>query len=176
MLRDFARRAYKREMNGSSPDVVVQAIQHALTAERPCTRYRVGEHPTLLATLARFCRTDFWTQFDFRITGMPTEFSSMPPLVEDRLTKHAASDRVCISEREYYPWGRRGPTRDPAGLFSPIIYAKTASRLDGIRNEQTMDVDESACWLRCALRAFRRALSAQDSHHRSNVEVSRHDQ
>lgn len=90
MLRDFARRAYKREMNGSSPDVVAQAIQHALTAERPRTRYRVGKHATLLATLAAFLPDRLLDAIRFRITGMPTEFSSMPPLVEDRLTKRAA--------------------------------------------------------------------------------------
>jgi len=42
MLLSFARRAYEREMNGSSPEVVAQAIHHALTATRPRTRYRVG--------------------------------------------------------------------------------------------------------------------------------------
>jgi len=90
MLRDFARRAYEREMNGSSPDVVAQAIQHALTAKRPRTRYRVGRHATLLATLAAFLPDRLLDTIRFRITGMPTEFSSMPPLVEDRLTKRAA--------------------------------------------------------------------------------------
>jgi NAD(P)-dependent dehydrogenase (short-subunit alcohol dehydrogenase family) len=90
MLRDFARRAYKREMNGSSPDVVAQAIQHALTAKRPRTRYRVGQHATLLATLAAFLPDRLLDAIRFRITGMPTEFSSMPPLLEDRLTKRAA--------------------------------------------------------------------------------------
>jgi NAD(P)-dependent dehydrogenase (short-subunit alcohol dehydrogenase family) len=90
MLRDFARRAYEREMNGSSPDVVAQAIQHALTAKRPRTRYRVGKHATLLATLAEFLPDRLLDTIRFRIAGMPTEFNSMPPLVEDRLTKRAA--------------------------------------------------------------------------------------
>lgn len=44
MLRVFARGAYEREMNGSSPDVVAEAVHHALTATRPRTRYRVGKH------------------------------------------------------------------------------------------------------------------------------------
>jgi NAD(P)-dependent dehydrogenase (short-subunit alcohol dehydrogenase family) len=90
MLRDFTLRAYEREMNGSSPDVVAQAIQHALTAKRPRTRYRVGRHATLLATLATFLPDRLLDTIRFRITGMPTAFRSMPPLVEDRLTKRAA--------------------------------------------------------------------------------------
>jgi len=76
MLRDFARRAYEREMNGSSPDAVAQAIQHALTAKRPRTRYRVGKHATLLATLAAFLPDRLLDTIRFRITGMPTEFGS----------------------------------------------------------------------------------------------------
>lgn len=90
MLRDFARRAYEREMSGSSPAVVAEAIQHALTARRPRTRYRVGKHATLLATLAAFLPDRLLDTIRFRITGMPSEFSSVPPLVEDRLTKRAA--------------------------------------------------------------------------------------
>jgi NAD(P)-dependent dehydrogenase (short-subunit alcohol dehydrogenase family) len=89
MLRVFARRAYQREMNGSSPDVVAQAIQHALTVKRPRTRYRVGKHATLLATLAAFFPDRLLDTIRFRITGMPTEFGSMPPPAEDRLTKRA---------------------------------------------------------------------------------------
>ncbi len=90
MLRDFARRAYEREMNGSSPDVVAEAIQHALTAQRPRTRYRVGKHATLLATLAALLPDRLLDTIRFRITGMPTKFGSMPPLVEDGLTRRAA--------------------------------------------------------------------------------------
>lgn len=90
MLRHFARRAYEREMNGSSPDVVAEAIHHALTAKRPRTRYRVGKHATLLATLAAFLPDRLLDPVRFRITDMPTEFGSMPPLIEDRPIKRAA--------------------------------------------------------------------------------------
>src|SRR5271169_4286563 len=41
MLRRFTRRAYAREMNGSSPEIVAKAVHHALTARRPRVRYRV---------------------------------------------------------------------------------------------------------------------------------------
>ena len=90
MLRGFARRAYEREMNGSSPDVVAKAIQAALTAKRPRTRYRVGKHATLLATLATFLPDGLLDAVRFRIAGMPAEFGSVPPLPEDGLTQRAA--------------------------------------------------------------------------------------
>jgi NAD(P)-dependent dehydrogenase (short-subunit alcohol dehydrogenase family) len=90
MLREFARRAYQREMSGSSPDVVAQAIHHALTASKPRTRYRVGKHATLLAALATFLPDRLLDKIRFRITGMPTEFGSIPAAVEDRRVTRAA--------------------------------------------------------------------------------------
>ena len=74
MLRTFARRAYEREMNGSSPDVVAQAIHHALTAVRPRTRYRVGKHATLLAMLSKILPDRLLDAILFRIVGMPGKF------------------------------------------------------------------------------------------------------
>lgn len=53
MLRNFARIAYSREKNGSSPEVVARAIHHALTSDRPRIRYRAGKHAKLLATLPK---------------------------------------------------------------------------------------------------------------------------
>jgi len=87
MLRDFVRCGYEREMNGSSPDVVAQAIQDALTAKRPRTRYRVGKHATLLAA--------FWPDrlldtIRFRITGMPTEFGSIAQTLGEQPIERAA--------------------------------------------------------------------------------------
>ena len=90
MLRVFARRAYEREMNGSSPDVVAQAIQDALTAKRPRTRYRVGKHATLLATLAAFVPDRLLDTIRFRITGMPTEFGSIAQTLGEQPIKRAA--------------------------------------------------------------------------------------
>jgi NAD(P)-dependent dehydrogenase (short-subunit alcohol dehydrogenase family) len=77
MLRTFARRAYDREMNGSSPDVVADAIHHALSAGKPRSRYRVGKHATLLAALAAFLPDRLLDAVRFRITGMPTGFGSL---------------------------------------------------------------------------------------------------
>lgn len=53
MLRNFARIAYSREKNGSSPEVVARAIHHALTSDRPRIRYRAGKHAKLLVTLPK---------------------------------------------------------------------------------------------------------------------------
>jgi NAD(P)-dependent dehydrogenase (short-subunit alcohol dehydrogenase family) len=74
MLRSFARRAYQREMNGSSPDVVAQAIHHALTAAWPRTRYRVGKHSILLTVLATFFPDRLLDKIRLRIAGMPDQF------------------------------------------------------------------------------------------------------
>ena len=80
MLRSFARRAYQREMNGSSPDVVAQAIHHALTAARPRIRYRVGKHSTLLALLATFVPDRLLDKIRLRIVGMPGQFGVAMPI------------------------------------------------------------------------------------------------
>ena len=90
MLRGFTRRAYEREMKGSSPDVVAKAIQHALTANRPHIRYRVGKHATILATLAAVLPDRLLDRIRFYIAGMPVEFGSLPPLVKDPATRRAA--------------------------------------------------------------------------------------
>lgn len=74
MLRSFARRAYEREKHGSSPEVVARGVHHALTATRPRTRYRVGKHATLLATLAAVLPDRLLDEVRFRLTGMPSGF------------------------------------------------------------------------------------------------------
>jgi NAD(P)-dependent dehydrogenase (short-subunit alcohol dehydrogenase family) len=89
MLRAFARRAYKREMNGSSPDVVAHAIHHALTAAQPRTRYRVGKHATLLPFLAAVLPDRLLDRIRFRIVGMPEKFGATNP-IEERRVKDAA--------------------------------------------------------------------------------------
>jgi len=53
LLRKMGRRGYEMEKNGSSPDVVAEAVEHALTSNRPRIRYRVGKHAKLLASLPR---------------------------------------------------------------------------------------------------------------------------
>ena len=53
MIRNMGRRGYEMEKNGSAPDVVAAAVHHALTANRPRIRYRVGKHANLLSTLPK---------------------------------------------------------------------------------------------------------------------------
>jgi NAD(P)-dependent dehydrogenase (short-subunit alcohol dehydrogenase family) len=77
MLRGFARRAYEREMNGSSPEVVAAAIHHALTATSPHTRYRAGKHASLLPFLAAVLPDRLLDKIRFRITGMPGKLGAV---------------------------------------------------------------------------------------------------
>jgi short-subunit dehydrogenase len=53
LIRKMGRRGYEMEKNGSPPDVVADAVQHALTSSRPRIRYRVGKHAKILATLPK---------------------------------------------------------------------------------------------------------------------------
>ena len=83
MLREFARRGYAREMNGSPPEVVAQAVHHALTARRPRTRYQVGKHAHLLTTLPRILADRLLDAILLRITGLPTKWDALGPLKTD---------------------------------------------------------------------------------------------
>lgn len=89
MLRSFARLAYEREMNGSSPDVVAQAIHHALTASRPRTCYRAGKHSTMLNVLATFLPDRVLDKIRFRLTGMPSQFGAVMPTRTQSVRKAA---------------------------------------------------------------------------------------
>jgi NAD(P)-dependent dehydrogenase (short-subunit alcohol dehydrogenase family) len=76
MMKIFAQRAYAREIHGSSPDVVAQAVEHALTAARPRIRYRVGKHARLLTTLPRVLPDWALDELILRITGLPVKFGA----------------------------------------------------------------------------------------------------
>jgi NAD(P)-dependent dehydrogenase (short-subunit alcohol dehydrogenase family) len=73
MLRTFTRRAYDRERNGSSPDVVANAVHHALTAAKPHTRYPVGRDARLLVTMPRLLPDRWLDQIRLRLFGMSAE-------------------------------------------------------------------------------------------------------
>jgi hypothetical protein len=90
MLREFARRGYTREMNGSSLDLVAQAVHHALTAQRPRIRYRVGKHSTLLTTLPRILPDRILQVILLRTAGLPTKFGAVVPAGELQIHKCAA--------------------------------------------------------------------------------------
>ncbi len=74
MLRNLTRRGYEREKNGSPPEVVAQAVHHALTSSNPRIRYRAGKHSTLLAGLARVLPDGLLDAFRFRALGLPAKF------------------------------------------------------------------------------------------------------
>jgi hypothetical protein len=77
-------------MNGSSPDVVADAVRHALTARRPRIRYRVGKHATLLTTLPRVLPDRLLDALLLRIAGLPTEFGSLASGEPAKAGKRAA--------------------------------------------------------------------------------------
>jgi len=71
MLREFNRRAYEREHNGSPPEVVAGAVHHALTAASPHIRYPVGRDARLLVTLPRVLPDRWLDRLRIRMFGMP---------------------------------------------------------------------------------------------------------
>jgi NAD(P)-dependent dehydrogenase (short-subunit alcohol dehydrogenase family) len=90
MLRTFASLGYKHEMNGSSPDVVAQAVHHALTASRPKTRYIVGKHARLLVTLPRVLPEPALDVMLLRLLGLPTKFGAVAPVENQQVKRRAA--------------------------------------------------------------------------------------
>ncbi|MGH9540023.1 MAG: SDR family oxidoreductase [Terriglobales bacterium] len=77
MLRKFASRAYAREMGGSPPAVVAQAVHHALTARHPRIRYQVGKHVRLLTALPRILPERLLEAVLLRIAGIPTRLGAL---------------------------------------------------------------------------------------------------
>jgi NAD(P)-dependent dehydrogenase (short-subunit alcohol dehydrogenase family) len=71
MLREFIRRAYEREQAGSPPEVVAEAVLHALTAEHPRARYPVGKHSRLLVNMPRFLPDGLLDRIRYRLFGLP---------------------------------------------------------------------------------------------------------
>jgi NAD(P)-dependent dehydrogenase (short-subunit alcohol dehydrogenase family) len=90
MLKGFVRRAYAREMNGSSPEVVAHAVHHALTARRPRTRYQVGKHAKLLVKLPKILPDWLLDAILLRIAGMPTRLGAVVSADDQQLQKRAA--------------------------------------------------------------------------------------
>ena len=77
LLRNFARRGYEREMHGSPPEVVAEAVHHALTSRRPRIRYRVGKHSAVLGTLPKILPDRVFQALLLRLAGFPTKFGSL---------------------------------------------------------------------------------------------------
>jgi NAD(P)-dependent dehydrogenase (short-subunit alcohol dehydrogenase family) len=90
MLKGFAKRAYEREMNGSSPEVVAEAVHHALTVGQPRPRYRVGKHARILTTLPRILSDRLLDAIVLRITGLPEKFGVLRTSADRQDRKRAA--------------------------------------------------------------------------------------
>ncbi len=75
-LRAFARIGHARESNGSPPDVVAEAVRHALTARRPRVRYAVGKHAAMLEMLARVAPDSVLDRVRLRLFSFPTAFGA----------------------------------------------------------------------------------------------------
>ncbi len=76
MMKTFVARGYPREMNGSSPDVVAEAVERALTARKPRLHYVVGKHARLLTVLPKVLPERAVDSVVLRIAGMPREFGA----------------------------------------------------------------------------------------------------
>jgi hypothetical protein len=66
------------EKNGSSPDVVADAVHHALTSARPRIRYRVGKHAKLLATLPKVLPESVMDAIRIRMFGLAAPQEGAP--------------------------------------------------------------------------------------------------
>lgn len=71
-LRTFTRRAYAREMKGSSPEVVAAAVHHSLTSQHPKIRYVVGKDAKQLAILPRLLPDSLLDALRVRMLGLPS--------------------------------------------------------------------------------------------------------
>src|SRR5579864_3455789 len=71
MLRCVGRRGLVMEEMGSSPDVVATSVRRALTACRPRTRYRVGKHARLLASLPKILPERLFDSMRLKMLGLP---------------------------------------------------------------------------------------------------------
>jgi NAD(P)-dependent dehydrogenase (short-subunit alcohol dehydrogenase family) len=89
MLRNFTRRGYKREKNGSPPEVVARAVNHALTAARPRIRYVVGKDARLLTTLPRILPDRILDAIRLRALGLPAQFGALKSASDKSLRRAA---------------------------------------------------------------------------------------
>jgi hypothetical protein len=120
MLKRFAARAYAREMNGSSPDVVARAVHHALTARRPRIRYQVGKHAKVLVALPRILPDSFLDAMVLRMVGLPTKLGALDSAGNRQLKKRPsppgsacwrnyAGERHTVAEGQASVYGRKVP-------------------------------------------------------------------
>ena len=93
MMTTFARRGYQQEMSGSPPEVVADAVLHALTSPRPRIRYRVGKHAKVLSILPKVLPDSALDAFVLRLAGMPTKLGALSD------EQQVASCRLAVAGR-----------------------------------------------------------------------------
>lgn len=71
MLREFTRRAFAREQQGSPPETVARIIHHALTTARPRARYAVGKDARRLLLMSRLLPDGVLDRVRQRLFGLP---------------------------------------------------------------------------------------------------------
>lgn len=97
IIRRVGQRAYAMEKNGSSPDVVSQAVHHALTSSRPRIRYRVGKHAKLLATLPKVLPESVMDAIRIRMFGLTVSNESTSASAETSQTRsHGRAPRPAL--------------------------------------------------------------------------------
>jgi NAD(P)-dependent dehydrogenase (short-subunit alcohol dehydrogenase family) len=83
----MTKRAIAHERSGSPPEVVAEAVLHAMTAKAPKARYPVGAGSRLQSTLARILPDRLLDQMLFRTLGLPARFGAWRS--EDPQLSHA---------------------------------------------------------------------------------------
>jgi NAD(P)-dependent dehydrogenase (short-subunit alcohol dehydrogenase family) len=78
MLRTFIKRGYEREQHGSSPDVVADAVHHALTAAHPRAHVPVGKDATLLTAIPRWLPAGVLDRIRYRLFGITQRSAGTP--------------------------------------------------------------------------------------------------
>jgi NAD(P)-dependent dehydrogenase (short-subunit alcohol dehydrogenase family) len=71
MLRTFTKRAFARESKGSPPEVVADAVHHALTAAQPRAHYPVGKSSRFLSLAPRVLPARVLDRLRSRLFGIP---------------------------------------------------------------------------------------------------------
>jgi NAD(P)-dependent dehydrogenase (short-subunit alcohol dehydrogenase family) len=77
LFRKFVARAAASERNGSSPDVVADAVVRALSDRRPRRRYPVGKDAHVLVNLPRLIPDWLLDPLRMRLFGLPTRFGAL---------------------------------------------------------------------------------------------------
>jgi NAD(P)-dependent dehydrogenase (short-subunit alcohol dehydrogenase family) len=73
-FRIMTERAIAHERSGSPPEVVAEAVLHAITAKKPKARYPVGAGSRFQSTLARVVPDRLLDQMLLRALGLPSRF------------------------------------------------------------------------------------------------------